>query len=45
MKMFESPEVEIIRFVNSDIITTSGGGSDGYDGGMSGGEDWENDEF
>lgn len=42
MKKFESPKVEIVKFVNSDIITTSG---DGYDGGMSGGEDWENDEF
>ncbi len=40
MKKFESPKVEIIRFVNSDIITTSG-----YDGGMSGGENWEDDEF
>lgn len=45
MKKFESPKVEIIKFVNSDIITTSGGSGDGYDGGMSGGEDWENDEF
>ncbi len=36
MKKFESPKVEIIKFVNSDIITTSG---DGYDNGMAGG-DW-----
>ena len=42
MKKFESPKVEIVRFVNSDIITTSVG-DEGYDGGMSGGEDW--DEF
>ncbi len=44
MKKFESPKVEIVRFVNSDIITTSGGG-DGYDNGMSGGDNWEDDEF
>lgn len=41
MKKFESPKVEIVKFVNSDIITTSVG-DEGYDGGMSGG-DW--DEF
>ncbi|WP_448901320.1 hypothetical protein [Eubacterium sp.] len=34
MKKFESPKVEIIKFVNSDIITTSG-----YHNGMAGG-DW-----
>lgn len=44
MKKFESPKVEIVKFVNSDIITTSVG-DEGYDGGMSGGENWENDEF
>lgn len=43
MKKFESPKVEIIKFVNSDIIATSGGSGDGYDNGMSGGGDW--DEF
>lgn len=36
MKKFESPKVEIIKFVNSDIITTS---NEGYDNGMAGG-DW-----
>lgn len=41
MKKFESPKVEIVKFVNSDIITTSVG-NDGYDNGMAGG-DW--DEF
>ena len=45
MKKFESPKVEIVRSVNSDIITTSGGSGDGYDGGMSGGDNWEDDEF
>ncbi|WP_454969916.1 hypothetical protein [Eubacterium sp.] len=41
MKKFESPEVEIIKFVNSDIITTSG---EGYDNGMAGGDWYGGDE-
>lgn len=29
MKKFESPELEIIKFVNSDVITTSYGNETG----------------
>ena len=39
MKKFESPKVEIIKFLNSDIITTSG-----YHNGMAGGDWYGGDE-
>lgn len=31
MKLFENPEMEVIKFAVSDVITTSGGEDEGYE--------------
>ena len=38
-KKFEIPEIELVYFLNEDIIRTSGDGEQGNDSGE-GGDDW-----